>query len=195
MKGRPAGGRRVSLPSPCGPVALGQASMKRRPSGTASGHRPAERHALRPASIKARPRGDGDRDTGPAFQRSPRVPGSQPRRGFVALVTGRTILDSRHVSRHAELAQRRQGGIYAGQGGGDEGNRTPNPRLAKAVLCQLSYVPVRAGPYPLGGAARATSVAGGGVVPEVVVGPGRPDLRENEGARGQRGNDGEKLLH
>src|SRR3712207_6707580 len=30
--------------------------------------------------------------------------------------------------------------------GGDEGNRTPNPRLAKAVLCQLSYVP-RAGRY------------------------------------------------
>jgi hypothetical protein len=26
---------------------------------------------------------------------------------------------------------------------GDEGNRTPNPRLAKAVLCQLSYVPER----------------------------------------------------
>ncbi len=25
--------------------------------------------------------------------------------------------------------------------GGDEGNRTPNPRLAKAVLCQLSYGP------------------------------------------------------
>jgi hypothetical protein len=24
---------------------------------------------------------------------------------------------------------------------GDEGNRTPNPRLAKAVLCQLSYGP------------------------------------------------------
>jgi hypothetical protein len=24
---------------------------------------------------------------------------------------------------------------------GDEGNRTPNPCLAKAVLCQLSYVP------------------------------------------------------
>ena len=31
--------------------------------------------------------------------------------------------------------------ISAGQGGGDEGNRTLNPRLAKAVLCQLSYVP------------------------------------------------------
>ncbi len=31
--------------------------------------------------------------------------------------------------------------VPAGEGGGDEGNRTPNPRLAKAVLCQLSYVP------------------------------------------------------
>src|SRR4051794_37727125 len=31
-----------------------------------------------------------------------------------------------------------------GHGSGDEGNRTPNPRLAKAVLCQLSYVPGRA---------------------------------------------------
>ena len=31
--------------------------------------------------------------------------------------------------------------VAAGQSGGDEGNRTPNPRLAKAVLCQLSYVP------------------------------------------------------
>ena len=28
--------------------------------------------------------------------------------------------------------------------GGDEETRTPNPRLAKAVLCQLSYVPERA---------------------------------------------------
>src|SRR6476659_639160 len=28
---------------------------------------------------------------------------------------------------------------------GDEENRTLNPRLAKAVLCQLSYVPERAG--------------------------------------------------
>ncbi len=33
------------------------------------------------------------------------------------------------------------GGGSAGHAGGDEGNRTPNPRLAKAVLCQLSYVP------------------------------------------------------
>ena len=29
---------------------------------------------------------------------------------------------------------------------GDEENRTLNPRLAKAVLCQLSYVPERTGP-------------------------------------------------
>ena len=29
---------------------------------------------------------------------------------------------------------------------GDEENRTLNPRLAKAVLCQLSYVPWRSGP-------------------------------------------------
>ena len=28
---------------------------------------------------------------------------------------------------------------------GDEENRTLNPRLAKAVLCQLSYVPERTG--------------------------------------------------
>jgi len=33
------------------------------------------------------------------------------------------------------------GAVCAGQDGGDEGNRTLNPRLAKAVLCQLSYVP------------------------------------------------------
>jgi hypothetical protein len=40
--------------------------------------------------------------------------------------------------------------VYAGPSRGDEGNRTPNPRLAKAVLCQLSYVPGSAGRYPPG---------------------------------------------
>ena len=34
--------------------------------------------------------------------------------------------------------------------GGAEGTRTPNPRLAKAVLCQLSYGPEPGG-RPLGG--------------------------------------------
>ena len=28
---------------------------------------------------------------------------------------------------------------------GDEGTRTPDPRLAKAVLSQLSYIPIRGG--------------------------------------------------
>ncbi len=36
---------------------------------------------------------------------------------------------------------RGRAGQVACRGSGDEGNRTPNPRLAKAVLCQLSYVP------------------------------------------------------
>ena len=33
----------------------------------------------------------------------------------------------------------------AGQGGGDEETRTPDPLLAKEMLCQLSYVPERQG--------------------------------------------------
>ena len=41
------------------------------------------------------------------------------------------------------LARAPERGESAGQRSGDEGNRTPNPRLAKAVLCQLSYVPRR----------------------------------------------------
>ncbi len=45
------------------------------------------------------------------------------------------------------LVRAPDGGGSAGQASGDEGNRTPNPRLAKAVLCQLSYVPgARCGP-------------------------------------------------
>src|SRR5207244_4393226 len=35
----------------------------------------------------------------------------------------------------------RKVGKQRGPARGDEGNRTPNPCLAKAVLCQLSYVP------------------------------------------------------
>ena len=42
-------------------------------------------------------------------------------------------------------ATAQQYGAYSDSTGptasGDEGNRTLNPRLAKAVLCQLSYVP------------------------------------------------------
>jgi hypothetical protein len=42
---------------------------------------------------------------------------------------------------NAEPERRRSDGEAPGQEGGDGGTRTPNPRLAKAVLCQLSYVP------------------------------------------------------
>ena len=33
------------------------------------------------------------------------------------------------------------GRAAAGEGGGDEETRTPDPLLAKETLCQLSYVP------------------------------------------------------
>ena len=33
--------------------------------------------------------------------------------------------------------------------GGDEGNRTPDPLLAKQVLSQLSYTPIRVRLFPL----------------------------------------------
>lgn len=46
---------------------------------------------------------------------------------------------------HARPAMIASGRVCAG---GDEGNRTPNPRLAKAVLCQLSYVPMSSGAVP-----------------------------------------------
>ena len=49
---------------------------------------------------------------------------------------------------------------------GDEENRTPNPRLAKAVLCQLSYVPAAARDTT----SVAGSAAGGYVVSD--AGPG-----------------------
>jgi hypothetical protein len=39
-------------------------------------------------------------------------------------------------------AGRKSGSDLGKEGCGDEGTRTPNPCLAKAVLCQLSYAPV-----------------------------------------------------
>jgi hypothetical protein len=52
--------------------------------------------------------------------------------------------------------------------GGDEGNRTPNPCLAKAVLCQLSYVPVGCPLVAVGGGGGTAVGAdlGGCLVPE-----------------------------
>ena len=43
---------------------------------------------------------------------------------------------------------------------GDEENRTLNPRLAKAVLCQLSYVPWRSGSAARRGADTITLPSG-----------------------------------
>ena len=43
---------------------------------------------------------------------------------------------------------------------GDEENRTLNPRLAKAVLCQLSYVPWRTGSAARRGADTITLPSG-----------------------------------
>ena len=44
-----------------------------------------------------------------------------------------------------------QGEIEAGVHGGAEGDRTPDPRLAKPVLSQLSYSPLAFAPYPAPG--------------------------------------------
>src|SRR5690242_4696429 len=57
--------------------------------------------------------------------------------------------------------------------GGSEGTRTPNPRLAKAVLCQLSYAPALSGPSK-----PPTAITAGGVHPV--------DLAEVGGGAGGR---------
>jgi hypothetical protein len=79
--------------------------------------------------------------------------------------------------------------------GGDEGNRTPNPRLAKAVLCQLSYVPgslrtvpARRGRWDLRSAVR-------GLVPQVGVLARAAHLGEDERPGSEADDDSEELLH
>ena len=44
-------------------------------------------------------------------------------------------------TRQDKLAHKKRGPLKRASSG-DEGARTPNPRLAKAVLSQLSYVPL-----------------------------------------------------
>src|SRR4051794_35663240 len=69
---------------------------------------------------------------------------------------------------------------------GDEGNRTPNPRLAKAVLCQLSYVPRSRPESACGGRADGARTAGG-LVPEVgLLLAGRPLADGGDGAGDDR---------
>src|SRR5919112_4737270 len=92
-----------------------------------------------------------------------------------------------HRDRAAPPEQRRLRGPRCRRSG-DEGNRTPNPRLAKAVLCQLSYVPGVGGEPPGGsaGGGRADPLgAAGGLGPEVGLRPaGRAPADGGEGAGG-----------
>ncbi len=78
--------------------------------------------------------------------------------------------------------------------GGDEGNRTPNPRLAKAVLCQLSYVPLLSGDVTRSARAVPPGSALGGLVPQIVL-AGCAHLGEDEGARGECDGNSDELLH
>jgi hypothetical protein len=74
-------------------------------------------------------------------------------------------------------------------GGGDEGNRTPNPCLAKAVLCQLSYVPE--GKSDLSGRLRSGA---GRLLPDVAAGLALLPLQCVLDPCG-RGYESEQLLH
>ena len=63
--------------------------------------------------------------------------------GEISLGLGPTWADP-GVSRAIQLrepAGRTLARSSAGEGGGDEETRTPDPLLAKEMLCQLSYVP------------------------------------------------------
>jgi hypothetical protein len=85
---------------------------------------------------------------------------------------------------------------------GDEGNRTLNPRLAKAVLCQLSYVPSTnerespGGPTP----ARLRSCGSfvgrsGGLAPQVGLGLGGPAAANDQQDSPGHCGECEDLLH
>ena len=79
--------------------------------------------------------------------------------------------------------------------GGDEGNRTPNPCLAKAVLCQLSYVPLTSGAGLRSSYGRlAQSVVAGRLLPEVITGT-RLDLAKHEQRGTDNGGQSQQLLH
>ena len=68
--------------------------------------------------------------------------------------------DWQHLS-DLVLTNERGGNLYSQvRTCGDEENRTLNPRLAKAVLCQLSYVPWRTGSAARRGADTITLPSG-----------------------------------
>src|SRR5664279_2180630 len=87
---------------------------------------------------------------------------------------------------------------------GDGGTRTPNPRLAKAVLCQLSYVPeIHVGGPILGPdlelalAVRSAQVRRrGGLRPQVLLfAPLTPAANERSSRGDQRGNSEQLSRH
>src|SRR4051812_5136567 len=78
--------------------------------------------------------------------------------------------------------------------GGSEGTRTPNPRLAKAVLCQLSYAPGCAVCRFRGGAALSKIGTGGGLVPECALFVGRLDLLGHQCGDAKESDEDEQLL-
>ena len=69
-------------------------------------------------------------------------PSDDQRRGS-SVVPGSTRGSS--VLGECGLAQERILRFGSGSGGGDEETRTPDPLLAKEMLCQLSYVPLPGG--------------------------------------------------
>ena len=85
---------------------------------------------------------------------------------------------------------------------GDEENRTLNPRLAKAVLCQLSYVPWLNRPEPIQGKlTRRTGIPrcrrlAGGLVPERGLGSGGLATALDEDGRSRSDTEQQQdLLH
>src|SRR3954447_20562828 len=79
--------------------------------------------------------------------------------------------------------------------GGDEGNRSPNPRLAKAVLCQLSYVPGAPGGGSACGRGADRAGAAGGLVPQVGLGLAGGTLADRGDGAGDDRRENQLLEH
>jgi hypothetical protein len=79
---------------------------------------------------------------------------------------------------------------------GDEGNRTPNPCLANAVLCQLSYVPrveLQPGSDKLSVGDRIDAT--GGLDPQIFFGLRGQDPTVGDEAAGRDQQEKQDLLH
>ena len=87
---------------------------------------------------------------------------------------------------------------------GDEGTRTPNPCLAKAVLCQLSYAPRKpvqgtpspqASGYPRFGSRHLGVDRVGGLGPQVLLGLTGLDLAVHKESADRRQDQQDQSLH